>query len=304
MAQNNLRIIYNNLADASTISVSSTASASMVAANLNKDYKAMIWRTAQSSTTVSNTIGIIKTSFTSDVLVSCVILAYNNLKVGATVRIYGYTGTDPVLAGTTDAPTFTTTGSNLVFDTGAIDVNKPALLGQFTWGFEELGSTGRELRKNYSVVWIPVEMRIPVKSLIIEITNSDNTDRYIEISRLIIGNHWVPQFNTSYGLEVGYKDTSSTERSEAGDLISINGAQYSTLAFDLAYLSIADRTEFNRMISKRGRKFPIFVSLFPDNTDDPVKEQMHQIYGKLAQTPTISHPLMDMYSSQVEIEEI
>lgn len=307
MAQNNLRIIYNNLADVSgnTVSVSSTASASMTAANLTKDYKSLVWRSAQASTTVAKTKAIILVSLANISVVSSVVLAYTNLKVGATVRVTGYTGSAPVItAGTVDVPAFTITGSTQQFDSGTIDVNKPALLGQFNWGFEELGPTGNELKQNYSVVWLPAALRIPVKYLVIEITNSDNIDQYIEVSRLIVGNHWSPQFNTSYGMEVSYKDTSSTERSEAGDLISINGVQYPTLTFDLAYLSIADRTEFNRMVNKRGRKLPLFISLFPENTDDPVKEQIYQIYGKLAQSPGISHPIMDMYSSQVEIEEI
>lgn len=310
MAQNNLRILYNNLVDlsplsTSTVSASSTASSSMVATNLASDYKGLVWRTAQSSTSVGQTKGILKVDFTVESIIGAVILAFSNLKVGATVRVTGYVGASPVItAGTTDVPAFTTTNSTLVFDSGTVDVNKPALLGQFVWGLEELGVSGAELRRNYSVVWLPVEARVPVDSIVIEITNADNIDRYIEVSRLIVGNYWSPTYNFPYGLGLGHKNTGSTERSEAGDLISVVGSQNPVLTFDLAYMDTMDKNEMVRLIQKRSTHSPIFVSLFPENAADPVKEQMYQIYGKLAQTPGVTHFTLDMYNSQVEVEGI
>jgi hypothetical protein len=306
MAQNNLRIVYDNHIDDSTntATVSSTASASTTAINLASDLKGLVWRSAQTATTVSNTKAHIKVVFTTPSTMSCIALAYTNLKVGATVQVTGYTGTAPVFSGTTDAPSFTTTGSTLVFDSGIVDVNKPAGLGQFDWGISALAPTGNEIRRGYSVVWLPIESRFPCTSVMIEITNSDNIDRYIEVSRLIMGDYWSPDYNTSFGLTAGFKDISTTERSEAGDLITSNGPQFTTLSFDLQYMTPKDKNEFNRLIKANGIKKPLFVSLFPENTDDYVKEQIHQVYGKQVQLFGITHPIFEMYSSQVEIEEI
>lgn len=305
MAQNNLRILYNNLADVGTVSASSTASSSMLATNLTSDYKGLIWRTAQSATSVLQTKGILKVTFTNKPVIGVVVLAFNNLKVGATVRITGYVGTSPVItAGTVNDPAFTTVGSTLMFDSGLVDVNKPALLGQFVWGLEELGPTGNEIGKNYSTIWLPETHRVPVDSIVIEITNSDNSDRYIEVSRLIVGNFWSPRFNMPYGMSLGLKSTGSSERSEAGDLISVVGTLNPSLSFDLAYMDSSDKTELVRLIQKRSIHSPIFVSLFPENLEDPVKEQMYQIYGKLAQTQGVTHFTLDMYNSQLEVEGI
>jgi hypothetical protein len=303
MAQNNLRMLYSNVADSATVTVSSTASASMVAANLVSDLKGVVWRSAAAGATVAKTAANIKLVFASPITIGCLVLAYSNLKAGATVRITGYTGTAPVLAGTTDVPTFTTTGSNLEFDTGYVDVNKPAPIGSFEWGVGPLGPLGNEIRRGYSVVWLAAALRVPVTSMIVEIINADNIDTYIEVSRLIMGEYWSPDYNTSFGLTAGFKDLSTTDRSEAGDLITTNGAQHTTLSFDLKYLSPKDRNEYNRIIKTNGTKKAMFISLFPEDAD-PIKEQMHQLYGKQVQLFGISHPIYEMYSSQVEIEEI
>jgi hypothetical protein len=305
VAQNNLRIIYNNLTDVAgtTVTVSSTASSSTVVAKMLTDYKGEVWRSANMATTLPITFANIRIVFTTPSIVSGVILAYTNLRSDASIRVRGYVGTAPTLTGTTDAPTITENGLTL-FDTDFEECNPPAGLGQFQWGLEGLGITGNELRKGYSRIWIPLADRVPCTSLTIEIQNPGNVDRYIEVGRLIIGDYWSPTYNTSFGLSANFKDTSSAERSEAGDLITVNGIQYPSVSFDLKYLNIKDRNEFNRLIKNRGTKKPLFVSLFPDNTGDYVKEQMHQIYGKQVQLFGISHPIFDMYSSQVEIEEI
>jgi hypothetical protein len=143
-----------------------------------------------------------------------------------------------------------------------------------------------------------------VNSVVLEIQETGNTDYYTEVSRLIVGNYWTPTYNTGYGMELGLKDLSTAERNEAGDLITNNGAMYSTLKFDLNWLAKQDRIELNRLIRTLGQRKPLFVSLFPDNTTDYGKEMLYQIYGKFVQLSPISHPVLDMYASTVEIEEI
>jgi hypothetical protein len=305
MAQNNLRILYQNKADTATVTVSSTASSTMTAANLINDLKGVVWRSGQTATTTSNTRAHIKVVFPEATTMGCIVLAYSNLKAGATVDITGYTGTPPTFSGTVNAPTITysSTVTNLEFDTGPIEVSKPAPLGYFEWGYSPLGIMGNDLGKHYAVAWIPLALRVPVTSIVIEVTNSDNIDRYIQTSRLIIGDYWSPKYNTSFGLTAGVKDLSTAERSEAGDLITVNGSSYTTLSFDLKYLDIKDRNEYNRVIKTAGMKKPIFVSLFPED-QDPSKEQMHQIYGKHSNLFGINHPIFDMYATQVEIEEV
>ena len=107
MAYNNLRVVYKNLVDSesSTLTVSSTASSSSTAANMINDYKGYTWRSATVSTSVADTLALIRLTTTTPAPAGVVVLAYNNLKVGTLVRVRGYLGTAPTInTGTTDVP--------------------------------------------------------------------------------------------------------------------------------------------------------------------------------------------------------
>lgn len=127
-----------------------------------------------------------------------------------------------------------------------------------------------------------------------------------KISRVIIGEYWTPTYNTGFGMEVGYDDTSSAERTQAGDLYTINGPSTKTLTFSLEYLHETDKFHFYKILGLCGKRTPIFVSLFPDGTtqQEDEKEQMYSIYGKFTDLTTITHTMWTMYSSSVSLEEI
>jgi hypothetical protein len=294
---NNLRIIYKNIIDGATITGSSTATASTVAANLKSGIKSLVWRTASSSTT--SVKAYIIASFSSTTLAG-VILAFTNLSYLATVRVYGYTGTTPTHTGSVDSPTVSIAGATLVFDSGDILSNPYQNIGYSDWG---TGSYAE--RKLYSRVWLSdAHAQIACTSIVVEITDSNNLNQYVEVSKLIVGKQWSPTYNTSYGLSAGTTDMSTSERSEAGDLLVTRGKMYNSLAFDLKWMEKTDRIELNNLIKTNGIQKPLFVSLFPNNSDDWEKEQLYQIYGYQSKLNSLVHPMFSMYSSQLEIEEI
>jgi hypothetical protein len=52
---------------------------------------------------------------------------------------------------------------------------------------------------------------------------------------------------------------------------------------------------------------PVLISLFPDNGTTAAQAEMertHQIYGKMMTIPGISYTMLDIYSTQFEIEEV
>ena len=135
------------------------------------------------------------------------------------------------------------------------------------------------------------------------------TNIYIEASRLIVGKYWSPKYNTDYGLSNTIKDLSTHDRTDAGDLITKRGPRFSSLNFDLKWLDQSDRIQLTKILLGNGLPKPIFISLFPDNTDtglviDYEKERAHQCYGKLTQVPGVQYSTLDMYSTQIEIEEV
>lgn len=298
MAANNLRIIYSNIADTATVTASSTASSETTTANLKLDSKASVWRSATSTTTdvKANLVATFASS-----MVSGIILPFCNLSSVATIRVRGYTGTAPTMGGTVDAPTISATGT-LVFDTGNIACCPYAQLGLWDWGNLPLGVNAYSYGGGtYARVW--VGSTYTCTSLAIEIIDS-NTSKYVEAARLIIGNHWSPTYNTEYGLFTAIKDLSTHQRTQSGNLITNIGPRANAMTFDLNWLTPSDRMQFSNILRLNGLPKGIFVSLFPDNSTDWPKEQYHQIYGKLSQLGNITHPIYEMYSTQVEIEEI
>ncbi len=308
---NNLRIIYNNLAESlsystntvatgtgMTLTCSSAASAATAASNLGVNAKSRVWRSATSSTT-SVQVKMVLSVPTS--IIGGIILPFCNLTSASTIRVRGYTGAAPTLGGTVDAPTANATGV-LVFDTGTIAAAPAQPLGGWGWGSQPLGSNGYSYGGGtYGRAWVPVQSACT--SLLIEIADT-NPSQYIEVSRLVVGAYWSPQYNTEYGLSVTQADTSVHTRTESGDLVTNRGISYRTMNFNLSWLPPADRLRMLEIVRGNGLARPIFISLFPNNSDDYDKEQAHQIYGKLSQLGSINHPMFDTYSTSIDIEEI
>jgi hypothetical protein len=125
----------------------------------------------------------------------------------------------------------------------------------------------------------------------------------VKVSKFIIGNYWSPKYNTGYGMQVGYDDASTSERLQSGDLYTTKLPRNKTLQFDLQYMDETDKFHLFDIIKSVGKTDPIFVSIFPESTDQE-KEQMYSIYGKFNSLPNISHTMFSMYSSSLQLEEI
>lgn len=296
MAANNLRIIYQNIADAATITASSTAGVTSTN-NLKKDSKSSIWRSQTSSSTAvkANLVATFDSS-----IIGGVILPFCNLTSVATIRVRGFTGAAPILGGTVDTPTISTPGT-LIFDTGNIAACPYQQLGLWGWGTLPLGVNAYSYGGGtYARVWFP---HATCTSIVVEIIDT-NASKYVEAARLVIGAYWSPKYNTEFGLTNGNKDMSTSERSQSGDLITNRGALYNSLNFDLNWLTPSDRLDLTRILKGNGLTKPLFVSLFPDNSTDWAKEQSYQIYGKLSDIPAITHPIHGIYSASIDIEEV
>ena len=293
---NNLRVIYNNLVDSATTTItpSSTSSATTTTANLKLDPKTLVWRSADDVSKKANLI----TSFASSQIVGGIILPFCNFTSTSSIRVRCFTGTVPTHSGTT----VVTTGSTEVADvTAAPAPYQP--LGMWSWGSLPLGVNSYSYGGGtYGRVWLPTQ--VSCTSMAIEITNTASEVNYVEVSRLVIGAYWSPKYNIPFGLSTAPKDSSVHMRTESGDLNTVRGTRYNSMKFDLKWLSPEDRLEFNGIMKGNGLPKPLFISLFPNNETDWSKEQAHQIYGKLSQLGGVNHPIFEMYSSTVDIEEI
>jgi hypothetical protein len=321
MSSNNLRIIYNNILDLpNTILASSTASAATPVSNLKLDSKSQVWRSQSTGVLNTAATGSIKTytvranlvvNLTPTVvgqpvepaIIGGVVLPFCNLSSVATIRVRGYTGVDAAPGASGTNTPVGVAGGTEKFDTGKISACPYQTFGLWNWGSIPLGVNSYSYGGGtYARAWAPVQ--VACNSILIEIEDLENLNPYIEVSRIVAGSYWSPKYNTSFGLSTGSQDLSQHERSESGDLITNRGIRYRNMKFDLTWLPPADRLEFNRILRGNGLPRPLFISLFPDNSADYEKEQAHQIYGKLSQLSDITHPIFEMYSTSIDIEEI
>lgn len=310
---NNLRIIYQNLVDLSTttITASSTQSGSTGVANLKSDTKSLVWRSA-ANTIPSNAVKAnLLVDLGSTKYVGGIVLAFTNLNSNlATIKVTGYSspptiGTSPDIPGVTGGTQVTGYLTSAQYCCPWNNLSLPE------WGTNPVGSSNYSYGGGtYARIWLPNLKATLVRYLAIEITDyysTNVTGKYIEISRLIVGDYWSPTYNTNYGMTSTVKDMSEHERTQGGDLVTQRGPRYNCLTFNLDWLTHSDRREAARLMLGNGISKPVLVSLFPDSTGDTSdyeRERSHQIYGKFAQIPGITYQNIEFYSMPLELEEV
>lgn len=279
MSSNNLRIIYNNVIDSSATLTSTSYSSGYDISNIKKDTKGVVWRSATSTTSAS-----INLTWASSQSISALILPYTNLSATATLRIRMYS--DTALTA-------------LIYDSG-VNIAVPAILNNYYniagANYRYAFGGGTCVRKYFSQV-------SNCRAMQLDFVDTNNTEEFLEVSRIIAGTYWSPKYNTEYGLSVGISDSSSRYRTQTGNLITDIGTSNKTLSFNLSYMDSNDRDVLFSIIKSIGTKKSLYVSLFPEDSDT-TKELMYQIYGRFSDLATISNPMYSMYASSVNIEEV
>lgn len=272
-----LRIVYNNVADSSSVSASTTAG-TLVATNLLKDIKSDIWRSTGTAATVTLT-------WATSQMLSMVALPFCNLTSSSTFRIKLYAEIADV------AP---------VLDTGVVTACAGTPLGLWDWGNIPLGVNGYSYGgASYGVAWWETTV---AKKMELIISDTTNTAGYIEASRVVAGTYYTPENDAELNVDWNVDDTSVNIRSAGNDLRSEMGSQNKCIKFNLSVLSAGDRATTASILRGNGKIKPLYVSLFPNDTDTS-KEQHYQVYGKIKDSLSVGHSNWNLYSSTIEIEE-
>ena len=277
MAQNNLRIVYDNVIDSATLTTS-TAASGLPVTNLQQEQKGLVWRSTGTTATITAT-------WSSPQTLRAVILPFCNLTTSATIRVQAYTlaaDTVPV-RDTGPRPAGTYAPGDIWGGNQPLDVNSYSFGG---------GS--------YARVWFA---ETAAEKIEITIADTSNPAGYLEAARLVCGNYWSPTYNTNFGLSIGYEDSSQQTRTESGNLLTTVGTLHRTLDFDLQWLTAEDKTRMLSVLRGNGLRKPMFVSIFPEDVDK-VKEQEYQIYGKLTNLSKLTHPVYSVYTSNVSLQEV
>lgn len=274
-----LKIISDNAAARASLTTSSHVGA-LIPDNMLKDKKSVVWRS-------SGTTEKITCTWPKAELLGGISLAFCNFTATATIRVRVYSEE---------------VGGTELFDSGIQPAARHIPLGYWSWGEEPLGVNAYSYGFSiYSTCWF--NTFIASKRVEIDIVDTDNVAGYIEVGNLIIGKPWIPKHNTAFGLPVTFTDSAVNVRTEASDLVSTTGSRSKKVAVDLSWLEATDRTRMASILQVNGVTKPIFVSVFPDDTD-VIKEYMYQVYGKMPTINAITHPGHIIYSTQLEIEEL
>jgi len=275
----NLRIVYDNALARYNTFTASTEAGSLVVENLLADTKSAVWRSTVTSATLTVTWAATET-------IGCVALPFCNLTDDATIRVRCYTNVGD---------------GSPVFDTTAIPACPYVAPPMSSWGIYPAGvnsfSYGGAV---YARAWFN---EVPCKKIVIDLADSGNSDGYIEASRLVLGGYWSPAINPAYGAALAIQDTSKHFRNDAGDLKTDVGTRSRKLTMSLNDMQAADRAQLTNILRGNGLTMPIFVSLFPEDSDTEL-EAAHQIYGKLSGLSAISITGFDRYAVPIELEEV
>jgi len=201
MAQSNISLSYPNRIDECTISSSTTWSSTLPLANIKNRVLKKVARTALGVTSFQMTINL-----PVQREIGCVALASHNLSTNAMYRVLGYSGTNG--SGTIR---FDSTASFKAYpvlnspETGVIPWGDPTF-----WG----GSVSESQRKSYTslAIFYPPKNAMCL-SVTIQVTDSGNSDNYLQVGRVFLGRSVEPENNPEFGgLSQGYIDLTETRK--------------------------------------------------------------------------------------------
>ncbi len=282
----NLRIIYDNAADRAALAASSQAG-TLGPANLQRERKSAVLRATGTEQTITAT-------WPTQESIACVALIFTNMTSSARMRVRGYGQPGDA------AP---------VIDTGWMMPCPEAPLESYPfgelplgWNAYKWGGTNTWARGGGAdaVAWFAA---VFVRQLVVEVYCPDLPEGYIEISRLVVGNYWSPEYNAEYGASLLPQDSTENYRTSAGELKSAIGTMHDGISINLTHLTPMDRARFMRILRENGKERAMLFSLYPENAD-PLLEQDHMLYGKASNLDAVATPYYETYSAPLQIEGI
>lgn len=268
-----MRIIYDNKADSATIAASST-SGSLVATNMQNDYKGKVHRSETNVTTVTYTL-----TWAQAQSIGGIGLPATNLSRTATIRVKLYSGASVVA----DSGVITASSSS---QTTLWNWSNPLNVNSFAYG----GATK-------TAVWFNQHYNCTKVEIIL--TDLNNLVGYIDCARIVCGAYWEPKYNVSNGIVYTLGDTTNNIRNDSGDLLSDRGFVYDQLSFNLSVLLEAEKSALVQIFKGIGTSKNIFISLFPESNS--TREQEYIIYGK-RQVGEIITQYYGIYNHTMNIE--
>jgi len=276
-----MRIISQNDFDSSALSSVPACAAAAPVTNLQIPRRGAVARISPvAAWTISGIFNMAGKSF------SGLALCRHNLTGGATVRLRLYS----------DAAM-----TSLVYDSTALAIGSPLEWGVFPWG----GDTGQGngyfgWPTAYHTLWF--NKTANVAAFKIDIVDNGNTDGYLEIGRVYLGDYWAPSGGIKYGFAMAWKELTTQTRMASMSLHSEGYTPYRTFSGGMKMDSAADRADFMAFSRVVGLRKDFFISFYP--TEGGPLEQDHAAACKFVASPGAVHDLPSTWNTNLSLEEI
>lgn len=202
----NIGILYENLSDASTVTLAAShESGDRTAAKLQNIDVTNIWRANSLSPYLTVNFGSAK-------LINAIAVINTNFTNGATWRIR---------AATSEANLTASPG----FDSGNVSA----------WP----AASGTQIRNNVNPFYF-INGGAQFQWWRIDFADSGNTDLVLDAGRLVMGNAFQPKYNADFGLRLGIRDLATSTRTRGGQPDFDKIGKLRTIEFALSLLSTSE----------------------------------------------------------------
>jgi len=281
----NTIIGYQNRIDAATFAAYGSWSTSLPLTNIKTRQLSKKAR----STNAANSSTKLRFSLDIDRIVSTLGIIAHNLSVDSTwrYRVYSDSG-------------YTT----LVYDSGTLNVWPSSPYGSYEWEdehFWDLLPTQEEISYyTKNIIYVVPEI-IAAKYYQIEFFDSANTDGYVELGRIFVGQTYQPVLNMNLGASIGYESPTIVDTAISGAEFFDRRESFRVAQFTLDHLTYTESILNNDIMKISGTDLEV---LYIWDSADALNLQRRSFLGRLKALSPISQPYNTRYQTTYEIKEL
>jgi len=192
------------------------------------------------------------------------------------------------------------------YDSGWVNVWPSGVIPEALLEWEDdnfwLGTVSAQTRAGYAAPYICLTTRVVVRYWRIEIDNTTNSDTYLQIGRLFMGDVWTPAHNYSYNAEIGWNEGNVIDTALDGTEYADLRYRYRTFRFNFDWLSeseaYSNALELQRLVGSSGESVVV-----PDSADATYGFQRN-IYGRLLSMSPIAITPANRFKVELHVKEL
>jgi len=248
------RLVHSSKSDGVTLTATSAAG-NYAITNVQNKQPSLKWRsTTDAAQTISGDFGAAE-------VIGCVVIYNHNISAAGSIAV--------------------TLASNSGFSTDVFTKTVDAIDATLGYGTQQYGHDGyggySELgwQQRFTIIWFTPISRRYFK---VVITDTTNTDEYIEVGRLMWGDFTTIPYR--YGSELGWREQTEVIRTRGGALRSDARDPYRYTNVESTVLTDRQAADVLEIFRAAGHRSDVLWSGFPENSDEYL-ERRYTMLGRL-----------------------